>query len=174
MTDYFAGDSVNVQRATRVALVLLAAGVVALAAMVVRENKLDTVAARRRAIELRLDALVVDPPTTTAKLDTRNAGELAKQVSDNTRLWGPLIKPPPPPPPPEVNLAELAQGLSVIALLGDIKSGSTIRFLINDGGKKGIVGKGDKLRDFVIKDYTENELILEYKGRTHPLPLPGK
>ncbi len=165
----------SVQRAARIALVVLAAAVVALGTMAVNERKRDTVGELKAKIEAELDDVLVEPPENSPPPEKRKPAELAKQVRDNRNLWGPIVpppKPPPPKPPKPPDLAKMAEGLSVKGIIGDLNS-DTVQFIIDDNGKRAIKSKGNKLRKFTIKGYTQKTLILEYKGRTHRLSLPG-
>ena len=170
------GKSIDVQQATKIALVALVLATAMLTAMLVREKKRETADVLRQNIENKLSAQFIEQPTTDETGEQRNSAEMAKVVADNARLWGALIPPPPKPPPPPPkppNLAQMAAGLSIVAIIGDPSSGDPVKFLVNDSGKRSIKGKGDKLRKFVVKGHNSQGLILQFKNRTHILKVPG-
>jgi len=171
------GKSINVRLATKMALVALVLASVMLTAMLVREKKRDTADLLRQAMDAKLLSQFIEPAATEEAPETLDSAEMAKLVSDNNRLWGPLIPPPPRPPkrpPPPPNLARMAKGLSIVAIIGDPSSGDPVKFLINDNGMRSLKAKGDKLREFVIKGYDSEGLTLQFQRRTYTLPLAGK
>jgi len=173
MAERISIGSVNARQAARIGCVLLAVAVAGLTLTAVVESRSDRSTTLKQNMQQRIQNLSVEPPARTDQHDERDIRKLARQISIGKRLWGPLIKPPPPPPPPEVSLAKLAQGLSIVAILGDINGDEPVRFLVKDSGSRAIVSKGDPLRQFVVKDYTNEGLILQYEDKTHTLPFPG-
>lgn len=169
--------SINVQRATKIFLVALVLATAIFSAMLVREKKRDTADILQQNIENKLATQSIDQPTTVEAEETRDSAAIAKLVADNKRLWGPLIPPPPkrkPPPPKPPNLAQMARGLSIVAVIGDPSGGDPVKFLIDDNGVRSLKVKGNKLRKFVIKDYDDTGIVLQFGLRTHTLKLAGK
>jgi len=170
------GKSINVQLTTKIVLVALVLASVMLTVMLVREKNRDTADLLRQAMDAKLSSQFIEPAVTEETTETRDSAEMAKLVSDNKRLWGQLIPPPPPPPrrpPPPPNLARMAKGLSFVGTIGDPSSGDPVKFLINDNGARSLKAKGDKLRQFIIKEYNSKGLVLQYERRTYTLPLAG-
>jgi hypothetical protein len=162
---------------TQSVILILFLSVVALAALFVTERRHDRALDLRAKMETDLGNLVVEKPAVLPDPVSRDTKQLAALVGKNApRLWGPLIKPPPPPPPPppaKPDLGKMAAGLAVKGVLGDPKGGGTVKFLVTGDGKQKIIGAGDKLREFTVKGHSSKGLILEFKGDTINLPVPG-
>ena len=171
------GKSINVHRATKIVLVALVLAAAIFTAMLVREKKRDTADILQQNIENRLATQFIEQPTTVETEETRDSAAIAKLVAHNTSLWGPLIPPPPPkkkPPPKPPNLATMARGLSIVAVIGAPSGNNPVKFLIDDNGVRSLKEKGDKLRQFVIQDHNDTGIILKFGLRRHTLKLAGK
>ncbi len=158
-------------------IVVLIAILAFLSVTLIRDSRNDRLARLEQQCRDRMANIVVEKPPKLPDPVSGDTKLLASQIGKNaTRLWGPLIKPPPPPPPPppkKPDLAAMSSGLKVKGIIGDPSSANTVKFIVTDKGKQQIVGAGDKLRGFKVKGPGKGGMILEYKGDTIAVPVPG-
>ncbi len=103
-------------------------------------------------------------PEMPAELDYKSIQQV---ISNNQRLWGPLVQKPKPPAPPP-NLNEMTKGLQVVAIVSE---NFDLKCIIKDTNTHTVYKKGDTVRELTIDAVTPTHVVLSYKGQTIKLSL---